>query len=53
MSRANSCDTIADHLFELFLDILTDNKYYFIKSGFDSVMNGIIHDDLTIWANRC
>ena len=39
MSGANSCDTITDYLFELLLDILTDNKYHMVKACLNCIMN--------------
>ena len=47
MSRANSCDTITDDLFEFLLDILTDNKYYMVEASLNCIMNGIIHDGMS------
>lgn len=46
MIRANGGNAITDDLFELFLDILADDKYYIIESSFDCIMDGIVHDDV-------
>ena len=40
-------DTVADDLAEILLDVLTDDKHNLIKSGFQCIVDGIIHDDLT------
>ena len=44
----DSFNTLTDHLFELFFNILTDNKYYMIKACFNGIMDWIIHDDM-VW----
>ena len=38
VSGTNRCNAIADDLFELFLNILTDDKYYMIEAGLNRIM---------------
>ena len=52
MRGANRVNTITDNLFELFLDILADDKYHMIKSCFDCIMDGIVHNDMVSIINR-
>ena len=47
-SIANSFDTFSDCIMERVFDIFTDDKYYFIESGLDRIMDRIIHNDLPI-----
>ena len=42
----DSFNTLTDHLFELFLDILTDNKYYMVEASLNCIMNRVIHDNM-------
>ncbi len=35
---------------EIFFEILADDEYDFSESGFDCVVDGIIHDCLAVWA---
>ena len=46
MGSADSFDTLTDNLFELLLDILTDDKYHMVKASFKRIMDGIIHDNM-------
>ena len=39
MRRANSGNTITNDLFELLLDILTDDKYHMVEASFDCIVN--------------
>ena len=39
MRRANGGNAITDDLFELFLDILADDKYYMIETRFNRIMD--------------
>ena len=48
----NSFNSFSDRIMKCISDILTNDKYYFIKSGLYCIMNGIIHNDLPIWAYR-
>ena len=41
MRRANRSNTIADHFFELLLDILTDNKYHIIETSLNRIMDRV------------
>ena len=52
MSFADRLDSVTDHFLELMLDILADNKYYFVKSSLNSIMNGIIHDNVMLCIYR-
>ena len=47
MGRANRGNTFTDDLFELFLDILADDKYYMIESSLNCIMNRVIHNDMS------
>ena len=49
----NFLNTLADHSAKLFFQIFTDNKHYFIKSGFQRIVDGIIHNNLSTWSHRC
>ena len=42
-----------DGALKFFLKILADDKYDFVKSCFQCISDGIIHDDLTVWSNWC
>ena len=48
----DSFNSFSDRIMKCIFDILTNDKYYFIKSGLYCIMNGIIHNDLPIWAYR-
>ena len=37
--RANGGNTITDDLFEFFLDILTDDKYYMVETSLNRIMD--------------
>ena len=37
--RANGGNAITDDLFELLLDILTDDKYYMVETSFNRIMD--------------
>ena len=53
---SNFCDlfdTVADDSAELILNIFTDDKYNFVESCFQCIMDGIIHNDLTLRSYRC
>ena len=39
MERTNSCNAITDGLFELLLNILTDNKYHMIETSLNRIMD--------------
>ena len=39
MIGADRGDAITDHLFELLLDILADNKNYMVETGLDCIMD--------------
>ena len=43
---ANGGNATTNDLFELLLDILTDDKYHMIEACFDCIMDGIVHDDV-------
>ena len=49
----NFLNTLADHSAKLFFQIFTDNKHYFVKSGFQRIVDGIIHNNLSTWSHRC
>ena len=38
MGSADSFDTLTDNLFELLLDILTDDKYHMVKASFKRII---------------
>ena len=46
MSGANSCNTVTDNLFKLFLNILADNKYHMVKACLNCIMDRLVHDDM-------
>ena len=46
MRRTNGGNAIADDLFELFLDILANDKDHVVKASFDRIMDGIVHDNV-------
>ena len=46
-------DPLPDYTAELLFQIFTNDKYNFIKPCLQSIMNGIIHNDLTIWSYWC
>ena len=46
MGSADSFDTLTDNLFELLLDILTDDKYHMVEASLKRIMDGIIHDNM-------
>ena len=52
MRRANGGNTITDDLFELFLDILADDKYYMVETSFNRIMDRVIHDDMSSIIHR-
>ena len=49
----NFLDPLTDHAAEFFFQVLADDKYNFIKTSFQCIMNGVIHNDLTIWSYWC
>jgi release factor glutamine methyltransferase len=49
----NFLNTLADHSAKLFFQIFTDNKHYFVKSGFQRIVDGIIHNNLSTCSHRC
>ena len=42
---------VPNDLFELLENIFADDKDNFIKSCFFRIMNGIIHDNLSVWSH--
>ena len=42
MRRANGGNAITNNLFELFLDILTDDKYYMVETSFNRIMDVLV-----------
>ncbi len=36
-----------------YLQIFTDDKYYFVEACLQCIMDGIIHNDLTLWSYWC
>ena len=49
----NFFNTVSDYLSKIFLNILTDNKYDFIKSCFQRIMDRIINNNFAVRSNRC
>ena len=47
VSGANRGNTITDDLFEFFLDILADDKYYMVETSLNRIMNRVIYDDMS------
>ena len=45
-------NAVSDNLLKILFQIFTDNKYDFVKSGLNGVMDRIIHNNLSIWPNR-
>ena len=43
---------VSDDSAEFFLDVFADDEDNLVKTGFQSVMDGIIHDDLPVGAYR-
>ena len=39
MRRANGGNTFTDNLFELFLDILANDKYYMVETSFNRIVD--------------
>ena len=53
---SNFCDlldTVANDSAEFVLNIFTDDKYHFVESCFQCIMDGIVHDDLALRSYRC
>ncbi len=50
---AKSLHATADNLLKISLQILSDDKYNFIKARLQGIVNGIINNNLTVWSNRC
>ena len=46
MRKANSSNAITNNLFELFLDILADDKYHIVETSLNCIMNLVVHDDM-------
>ena len=46
--RRNLLNPVPDHFFEVLLQIMTDHKDNPVKSSFQRVMDGVIHNDLPI-----
>ena len=52
MLAADTCNSVTNDFFEFILNILTDNKNHLVKSGFDCIMNRIIHNDMSSFIYR-
>ena len=48
----NLLHTVSDDRAEFVFDVFSDDKNDLVKTGFQGIMDGIIHDDLAIGANR-
>ena len=44
--------TFSDGFPEIFFQVFADDEHYFIESGFDRIMDGIIHDNLSVRSHR-
>ena len=47
MRSANGSNAITNNLFELFLDILTDEKYNVVETLLNRTMDRVVHDDMS------
>ena len=46
-------DSFSNYATELFFKVLTDDKYNFIESCFQRIMDRVVHNDLSIRSYRC
>ena len=49
----NFLDSFSDNISEILLNILSNDKNQLLEACFQSIMHGIIHDNLPIRANFC
>ena len=42
----------SDNVFKIFLNISSNDKDYLVKSGLQCIMDGIVHDYLSLWPHR-
>ena len=45
-------NAISDDIFELLLNILTDNKYHMIETSLNRIMDWVVHDDMSSIIHR-
>ena len=45
-------DAVADNLPEILLQIPADDEYHLVESRLQSVVDGVIHNDLPVWPHR-
>ena len=48
---ADLFDPFSDNFHEILFNIPADHKYDLVKAGFHGVIDGIIHDDLSVYAH--
>ena len=49
--RTDLFNPVADDFFKILFQILPDDEYHLIESGFQGIMNRIVHDDFSRWAH--
>ena len=48
----NGGNAVSDDLFEFFLDILADDKYYMVETSLNRIMDRLVHDDVVSIIDR-